>query len=237
MKIDKTQPFSVDRGTEEQIKKTWNIIKENGIPFLTDFKDFNAFIHHYTFAKTFRYLNNGFFMLGTEVGINYYTPEEFHVKYGKKFDYPFELVGEVIEYCNKYLKEIDQKSQSMLVSGIDCYATEDGAPFLFHTKLYAITGSRLRFSTDAALFSRCFVVVDPPEPKTVTRPMTADEVVALGPIWVKSDSGSIFFGTYIQIIYANNEIRLFGQRISELEYADSSTATEWKKFEVAEVVK
>lgn len=153
-----------------------------------------------------------------------------------KFEYPFELVGPVIEHNGKLLRAIDP-SKPMILDGVRCFANDDNVTSEAScSKLFAITKSNYPFSTSGAVYAYAWVEVDAPEPKSVTRPMTAEEIVALGPIWMSiAGEDGMFFGETLHVCCGNLSFK--GRFISGCKYAKSSTATEWLKFEVTEVVK
>jgi hypothetical protein len=249
MKIDKTQPFTVDRGTDAELEKTWNIIKENGIRFLTKHgPPFPEWIRSYfPHEQRFEFDGNEFYSCRSSKnnGIHY-TPSEFHAKYGSKFDYPFELIGPVIELNGKYMRAVDS-SKPMVLDGVKCYASDCNYPDHIVYTLFAITKSNHPFCTTSGGWCSAWVEVDAPDLKVFTRLMTADEIVALGAIWVKGKNSDIkSFNCQITFDQFDGcicftRLNSFGCidriKICDAIYSKSSTATNWLKFEVTEVVK
>ena len=237
MKIDKTVPFTVYRGTDEQLKKTLQIFKNNGVltrngenPANWELCTINRNVFYEDHAR------NGIFSLmsnGSPLQINY-TPEEFHAKFGSKFDYPFDLVGDIAENKSRFFQQISSGKSIIFDKPITFYRNYPGH-HLFSRKLFAVICSSINpFISDDVCYSKAWVEVDPPEPKTVTREMNADEVAALGQIWVKTGAVVAYFGLTISV---GDRLCVGGVQISKCTYSYSSTATEWKKFEVTDVAK
>lgn len=242
-KIDKTQPFSVDCGTDEELNKTLQIFEDNGITWLQGNQATSPRMSPYkNILYDFHGLNVASLMFNGNNRATHYTPEEFHTKYGPKFEYPFELVGEVVEYADRFWKSIDNEkswiannfseAQHVRVSHI---SIKESCCHVLNSIFSKSLGLRNIFDTGRTKYPYAWAEVDPPEPKTVTRPMTADEVTALGPIWLLFPSGCKVLNKEV-LILPNGNLSVGGEKISELFYSKSSTSTEWKKFEVTEVV-
>lgn len=171
----------------------------------------------------------------------YCTPEEFQLKYGRGFLYPFGVIGKIIERKGKYYKEPDSSKSMILNKPFECFIGIAGLPFFRQDLLAIISDSDKPFVTKNSSSSKAWVEVDAPEPepepKTITRLMNADEVGALGAIWV--DNGlyeGLLFGATLKLDM-NGDMSFGGILISHCIYAHSSTATEWLPFTLTEAVK
>lgn len=238
-RISVAESFSVDRGSEEQLKETLRIFHENGIRWCNGDKA-NEWDNLVPSGSTINYylLENRIYVSqdGMEQEIHH-TPEEFYSKYGRGFCYPFGVVGSMIERKGRYYKELDPSKTMILDRPYKCFIGVAGHPFFVRDLLAIISNSDNPFVTERSSSSKAWVEVDPPEPKTLARPMNADEVAALGPIWVNNGQGvGIFFGATLQLD-VNGDISFGGRLISHCLYAKSAIATAWLPFTVAEVVR
>ena len=152
--------------------------------------------------------------------------------------FPLSVIGSPVRNGDSWWQEVTVDSPWASVSPIDLRVASD-RNILFSTtvSIYLATISdsgKPIFSTGDRWFKYAWVRVPAPEPKH--RPMTADEIAALYPIWVRTaQSGSTFNPPVF--VYPSGDVTILGYGLehTQLRYAKSSTATEWHRFEVTEI--
>jgi hypothetical protein len=153
--------------------------------------------------------------------------------------YPFELVGDAVYLNGLWLKEISTEKE-VVFDKMAVYVTDslsNDTKLIDRAYLRAVLKLMRPFVCFDRSFRKAWVEVDPPEPKTITRPMNADEVATLGAIWIRLSGSNekLFMNT--MTLERNGEISFSGRLISHWFYAYSSTSTEWLPFTITEVVK
>lgn len=177
-KIQPTDRFSVERGTDDELRRTLEIFERNGIKPHDYYDPSNYKLVSYPLSNTTAYPESYTkYIAGNDeprIGDIHYTPSEFHAKYGSRV-YPFDLVGDAIQHDGKWWKRVSSEKGWIDEDGIQCIASSSDIADLQYTRrhlLFAIhpkkCASSYPFVCDGNIHNYAWVEVDPPEPQVET---------------------------------------------------------------------
>jgi len=232
MKITPMDTFTIEHGGACDFGETMDILRCNG--FLVD-----DFMKLYPYAKYIFIGSMGMGLVNSKTNIHY-TPAEFRAKYGDVLTpiYPFELVGEAFQHGGKWLRYVDS-SKPMILDGIKLIGGNyNGPEIAWMFECIAIVDDINPFITRGMPYRFAWAEVDQPEPKTITRPMNAQEIrdLMIKTPWVKFGEKDLRLNSLVERDH-DGQIRIGGYSLFRLSYAWSSAAIEWIPFTVTEVIK